>query len=47
FGYSYDLTTTGLSQYAQGTHEIMLGITFGKERPGPLAHPAAPAPATP
>ncbi|MBK7752610.1 MAG: PorP/SprF family type IX secretion system membrane protein [Flavobacteriales bacterium] len=47
FGYSYDLTTTGLSQYAQGTHEVMLGITFSKERPGPLVNSAVPAPVTP
>jgi type IX secretion system PorP/SprF family membrane protein len=30
FGYSYDLTTTGLQQYAQGTHEVTLGLTFDK-----------------
>ncbi|MBK9538133.1 MAG: type IX secretion system membrane protein PorP/SprF [Flavobacteriales bacterium] len=47
FGYSYDLTTNGLSQYAQGTHEVMLGITFSKERPGPLVNSAVPAPVTP
>ncbi len=32
FGYSYDLTTTGLRNYTSGTHELMLGITFQKER---------------
>lgn len=31
FGYSYDLTTTSLQKYTTGTHEVMLGITFGKE----------------
>lgn len=31
FGYSYDLTTTGLRNYTTGTHEVMLAITFGKE----------------
>lgn len=31
FGYSYDLTTTNLQRYTSGTHEVMLGITFGKE----------------
>ncbi len=30
FGYSYDLTTTALRNYTSGTHEVMLGITFGK-----------------
>lgn len=33
FGYSYDVTTTGLKDYSDGTHEVMLAITFGKERP--------------
>ena len=33
FGYSYDITTTGLKDYSDGTHEVMLAITFGKERP--------------
>ncbi|MBP8822627.1 MAG: type IX secretion system membrane protein PorP/SprF [Flavobacteriales bacterium] len=31
FGYSYDLTTTALKGYTSGTHEVMLGITFGKD----------------
>jgi type IX secretion system PorP/SprF family membrane protein len=31
FGYSYDLTTTNLRNYSSGTHEVMLGITFGKK----------------
>lgn len=31
FGYSYDLTTTSLQKYTSGTHEVMLGITIGKE----------------
>lgn len=33
FGYSYDLTTTNLRNYTSGTHEVMLGVTFGKEPP--------------
>ena len=28
-GYSYDLTHTDLKHYSNGTHEIMLGFTFG------------------
>ena len=35
FGYSYDITTTNLNRYSNGTHEVMLGITFGKKRPEP------------
>lgn len=31
FGYSYDLTTTGMRNYTTGTHEVMLAITFAKE----------------
>lgn len=27
-GYSYDITTTGLKNYNNGTHEIMVGISF-------------------
>ncbi len=30
-GYAYDLTTTALSRYTSGTHEIMFGIDFGKD----------------
>ncbi|MCB0759683.1 MAG: type IX secretion system membrane protein PorP/SprF [Flavobacteriales bacterium] len=39
FGYSYDLTTTNLRNYTSGTHEVMLGVTFGKEPPPPPAPP--------
>ncbi|MCB9168958.1 MAG: type IX secretion system membrane protein PorP/SprF [Flavobacteriales bacterium] len=45
FGYSYDITTTGLSRYSGATHEVMLGITFGKERPAPQVTPTAVQPA--
>lgn len=44
FGYSYDITTTNLKNYSDGTHELMLAITFNKERPATAA--AAP-PAVP
>lgn len=30
-GYSYDITLTDLSNYSYGSHEIMLGIDFGKD----------------
>lgn len=30
-GYAYDLTTTKLRNYSNGTHEIMLGFDFGKD----------------
>ncbi|WP_300659767.1 type IX secretion system membrane protein PorP/SprF [Fluviicola sp.] len=30
-GYAYDLTTTALSRYTSGTHEIMFGIDFGRD----------------
>lgn len=43
FGYSYDLTMTNLRNYTSGTHEVMLGITFGKEAPA-AATTAAPVP---
>ena len=33
FGYSYDITTTNLNKYSSGTHEVMLAVLFGKERP--------------
>ena len=42
FGYSYDITTTNLKNYSDGTHEVMLAITFAKQPPSPAA--AAPAP---
>ncbi len=28
-GYSFDITTTDLKNYSSGTHEVLLGITFG------------------
>ncbi|MBK9420567.1 MAG: type IX secretion system membrane protein PorP/SprF [Flavobacteriales bacterium] len=42
FGYSYDLTTTNLQRYTSGTHEVMLGITFGKTPPTPASQSVAP-----
>lgn len=33
FGYSYDITTTNLKNYTDGTHELMLAITFSKDSP--------------
>lgn len=30
FGYSYDMTVSGLSSYNSGSHEIYLGFQFGK-----------------
>lgn len=48
FGYSYDITTTNLNRYSNGTHEVMLGITFGKKAPAAEAPAAAaPVPALP
>jgi type IX secretion system PorP/SprF family membrane protein len=45
FGYSYDVITTNLSRYSTGTHELMLAVTFGKERPtDPTPAPASAAP---
>lgn len=38
FGYSYDLTTTNLQRYTSGTHEVMLGITFGRTTPASTTH---------
>jgi len=31
-GYSIDFTTSGLRNYSNGTHEIFLGVRFGKEK---------------
>ena len=28
FGYSYDITTSGLKKYSSGTHELMIGLRF-------------------
>nr|WP_294859342.1 type IX secretion system membrane protein PorP/SprF [uncultured Fluviicola sp.] len=30
-GYAYDLTTSAVRNYSNGTHEIMIGIDFGKD----------------
>ncbi|MFT3886413.1 MAG: type IX secretion system membrane protein PorP/SprF [Flavobacteriales bacterium] len=30
-GYAYDMTTSKLSTYAGGTHEVMLGMSFGRD----------------
>jgi len=30
-GYAYDITTSELSDYSGGSHEIMLGLEFGKK----------------
>ncbi len=32
FGYSYDITTTNLKNYSDGTHEIMIGVRFITKR---------------
>jgi type IX secretion system PorP/SprF family membrane protein len=45
FGYSYDAIATNLNRYSSGTHEVMLGITFGKKRPA--ASTKVPAPSSP
>ena len=45
FGYSYDLTTSNLKGYSSGTHELMLGVTFGKSPAPPDPAPSlAPTP---
>lgn len=31
-GYAYDITTTDLKNYSSGSHEIMMGITFGSRK---------------
>ena len=28
FGYAYDITTTNLKNYSNGTHELMIGLRF-------------------
>ena len=33
FGYAYDLTTSGLSTYAKGTHEICIGYNIFRKKP--------------
>jgi type IX secretion system PorP/SprF family membrane protein len=32
-GYSYDITTTGLKNYSNGTHELMIGLRFKAPQP--------------
>ena len=32
-GYAYDITLTELNDYSSGTHEIMVGLEFGKKEP--------------
>jgi len=34
-GYGYDITTTDLKNYSTGTHEVLLGITFGSGKTTP------------
>jgi hypothetical protein len=36
FGYSYDVTTSKLSNYSNGTHELMLNYCFDLNRPEPI-----------
>ncbi|MCB0764823.1 MAG: type IX secretion system membrane protein PorP/SprF [Flavobacteriales bacterium] len=31
FGYAYDMTTSRLRDYSSGSHEVMLGIDFGRD----------------
>ena len=38
-GYSYDITTTNLKNYSNGTHELMIGLRFKAPQP-PAATPA-------
>ena len=33
-GYSYDFTTSNIKNYSSGTHELMLGIRFTRDRDG-------------
>ena len=37
-GYSYDLPINNLNGYTTGSHEILLGITFGKKKKGDEAN---------
>lgn len=32
FGYAYDITNTELKKYSSGSHEILMGIRFGKSK---------------
>lgn len=38
-GYSYDITTTNLKNYSNGTHELMIGFRFKTPQPPPLTSP--------
>ncbi len=39
-GYAYDITTTNLKNYSTGTHELMLGFTFGVSKTGVEYNPS-------
>jgi type IX secretion system PorP/SprF family membrane protein len=39
-GYAFDITLTKLKNYNTGTHEIMLGVKFGKSDPKPIDNPS-------
>lgn len=39
-GYAFDLTITKLKNFNSGTHEIMLGVKFGKIAPKPIDTPS-------
>ena len=40
FAYSYDITTTSLKNYSNGTHELMIGLRFKTpEKPQPVESP--------
>lgn len=39
-GYAYDMTLTKLKNYSTGTHELMLGVKFGKLQPKPEDKPS-------
>jgi hypothetical protein len=30
-GYAYDWTTTAIGDYSNGSHEVMLGLDFGRD----------------
>ena len=40
-GYAYDITTTKLRRYSNGTHEVMLALTIGKKSPVRSTPPAS------
>jgi type IX secretion system PorP/SprF family membrane protein len=37
FGYSYDITTSNLKNYSNGSHELMIGLRFKAPAPPPTA----------